>query len=390
MKWLSLLSISSFLGAAALAEEKPETMLAAAKKLMEPTAWRVDALISGEKSYRIGGIVAGQDFDLTIQEPKTTTRQIAVGEKAWSTTDGGKTWKPAKTIDRRFYHLAHTPIGYRENEKIPPFEKLKTTEVKGETQLHIRFIAPSEISYEGDRPNVWLILKDAAPTGIRRYVGPLVLEREHVLADVRYAALKEAKGVLPPPGNPEALPDENLPEAMLAAAQRKMNTGIWEVRGTLAGPKALQVEGLIQGRDFDLTYQSDDGKGADRQIAIKDKSWFSKDGGKTWKSVSADDRLVYNLVHTPLLADRMQPAFEEVGREEHDGEKWVQVRLKVDEKVGPDELPTYWLSLDDAGKATGIRRHHGSIFMSKDSVIACKLDYAPAGDKKIAKPAGVK
>jgi hypothetical protein len=391
MKWFMLLPVWCLLGVAALAEEKPEALLATAKKLMAPHPWKIDAIISGDKSYRLHGIVAGQDFDLTIRDPKTKTRQIVVGEKAWSSTDGGKTWKPAKTVDRRFYHLAHTPIGYRENEKFPPFEKLKTVEENGETLMHVRFIAPDETAYEGDRPNAWMILKDGAPTGVRRYHGPLVLDREIVTAEVRYAAPKDAAGVLPPPGNPEAVPDENTPEAALTAALKKMESGLWEVKGTIAGPKTLHVQGLINGRDFDLTYHSDDGKPADRQIAIKDKSWSSKDGGKTWKSVSADDRLIYNFVHTPLLSNRMQPDFEEAGREEHDGEKWVHLQLKVPEKLASEtQRPHYWLALDATGKPTAIRRHHGPIYMSKDAIVDCKLDYSPPKERTIAKPPGVK
>ena len=46
---------------------RPEAILAAAKKISENRAWRVDAQIVGDKDMKISGIVFGNDFDLTTE-----------------------------------------------------------------------------------------------------------------------------------------------------------------------------------------------------------------------------------------------------------------------------------------------------------------------------------
>ena|SRR5260370_40921653 len=86
-------------------QEKPEAILAAAKKASETRAWRVDARIEANKQMNISGIVAVNDFDLTIETVDGTKRQITLGGKSWVSEDGGKTWKNAGASDRRFYYL---------------------------------------------------------------------------------------------------------------------------------------------------------------------------------------------------------------------------------------------------------------------------------------------
>jgi hypothetical protein len=385
MKRFLLAVVSCALALHAFAEDKPEALLAAAKKLSSPNPWKVEALVTGEKSFKVAGLIAGQDFDLTIKDPKGQTRQIAVGEKAWSSSDGGKTWKPAKAVDRRFYYLVHTPIHFRADEKIPPFEKVAVAEEGGEPLMHVRFIADQKVAYQGDRPNAWLIMKDGATTGVRRYHGPAGFEGDYTTVDVRYASPTDDKGVLPPPGNPAAVPAENPADIWLVTAQKKMAAGVWEVQGTIAGPETIKVQGLLSGRDFDLTVSGGDDPPV-RQIVIKDKGWLTKDGGKTWKSTSSEDRLMYNLTHGPLITDRMQPEFEEAGREEHDGEVWQHVRMKVSEKLeSEDDRPHYWVAVDAKSEATSVRRYEGAGVI-QGNVLHCKLDYAPSKEKAIPPP----
>src|SRR6266404_7395765 len=83
-------------------QEKPEAILAAAKKASEARAWRVNARIEGDKQMNISGIVAGSDFDLTIETVDGTKRQITLGGASWVSEDGGKNWKNADVNDRRF------------------------------------------------------------------------------------------------------------------------------------------------------------------------------------------------------------------------------------------------------------------------------------------------
>ena len=78
---------------AASNQEKPEAILAAAKKATENRALRVDARIEANKQMNISGIVAGNDFDLTIETVDGSKRQITLGDKSWVSEDGGKNWK---------------------------------------------------------------------------------------------------------------------------------------------------------------------------------------------------------------------------------------------------------------------------------------------------------
>src|SRR5437660_2767979 len=74
-------------------QERPEAILAAAKKISENRAWRIDARIEGDKQMNISGIVAGDDFDFTIETVDGTKRQITLGGNSWNSEDGGKNWK---------------------------------------------------------------------------------------------------------------------------------------------------------------------------------------------------------------------------------------------------------------------------------------------------------
>src|SRR5213596_4236373 len=83
-------------------QEKPEAILSAAKKFADAKAWGVQAHVNADKDMKISGIIFGKDFDLTIETIDGTTRQITLGDKSWSSDDGGKSWKESKEIDRRF------------------------------------------------------------------------------------------------------------------------------------------------------------------------------------------------------------------------------------------------------------------------------------------------
>src|SRR5437867_9283851 len=163
--WISLLPVVFVLARASVGfakaqkkstaskQEKPEAILSAAKKLADAKAWSVQAHVTADKDMKISGIIFGKDFDLTIETVDGTTRQIALGDKSWSSDDGGKTWKENEEMDRRFYYLMHTPIKYSASEKIPPFAAVGTEKLGDESLLHIRFIAPDNITYHGDRAN---------------------------------------------------------------------------------------------------------------------------------------------------------------------------------------------------------------------------------------------
>ena len=367
-------------------EEKPEAILGASKKTSQGRAWRVDARIEADKQMNISGIVAGNDFDLTIETVDGTKRQITLGGKSWISEDGGKNWKDADVSDRRFYYLVHTPIKFDSEQKIPPHEKVAPEKGETEPLLHVRFKSPEKIHYEGDRPNWWIALEGGKPTVIRRYHGPGVLERNYVTTDAAYTEISDQPPVAGPPGNPHAVAAESGPEGLLMAAMKKMDEGVWEVKGTAHVSRTIKLHGLLSGKDFDLTMEPENGDVVRRQIVIKDKAWTSSDAGKTFHPGSPDDRLVYNLTHTPILSGRLEPPFERVDTEQHDGATWLHIRLKVNEKKDQADLPHYWLVLDPQGQARYIGRASVPEFNpGSNDVVRCNFEYAPAKEK-IAPP----
>jgi tetratricopeptide (TPR) repeat protein len=173
------------------------------------------------------------------------------------------------------------------------------------------------------------------------------------------------------------------PDALLAAAMKNMKSGVWSINGTVAFKKALKLRGLLSGEDFDLTMEPGVKPGVPmRGIVIKDKAWVCSDG-ETWHAGSADDRLLYNCSHTPIMAGRQLPPFEKVGVEQRGGQTWLHVRMKVQEKdVDPKQLPQYWVVLDSQGEARYIGHTEMPIISRGESdVVHCSLDYAPAKEK---------
>jgi tetratricopeptide (TPR) repeat protein len=371
---------------AASGQEKPEAILAAAKKIADAKAWSVQAHVNADKDMKISGIIFGKDFDLTIETVDGTTRQIALGDKSWSSDDGGKSWKENNEIDRRFYYLMHTPIKYSTNEKIPPFAEVGTEKLGNESLLHIRFIAPDKITYEGDRANYWIAMQDRQSPVIHRFLGPMGFENNYVTDQVDYTPNTDEHPILPPPGNPHAQAPPPGPEALLMAAMKKMSTGVWSVNGTVTFKNTIKLHGLLSGEDFDLTNERVKPNTPMRGIVIKDKAWVCSDG-ETWHAGSPDDRLLYNWAHTPIMTGRLWPPFEKVGSEQRDGQTWLHIQLKVAEaKADPKKLPQYWLVLDSQGQAQYIGHAEMPMFsQARKEVMYCSFDYAPAKEK-IAPP----
>src|SRR5207302_5763867 len=177
------------------------------------------------------------------------------------------------------------------------------------------------------------------------------------------------------------------PESLLMAAMKKMSSGTWEVKGTIGSEKTINLHGLLDGQDFDLTMET--GLKPDvpmRGIVMKNKAWVCSDG-KTWHPGTPDDRLLYNWTHTPIMSGRMEPPFEKVDSEQRGGAIWLHIQLKVPEKnVDLKSLPQYWLVLDSQGQAQYIGHAEIPMFSrGSTDVIHCSLDYAPAKEK-IAPP----
>ncbi len=171
---------------------------------------------------------------------------------------------------------------------------------------------------------------------------------------------------------------------------KKMTTDVWSVNDTVTSKKTIKLHGLLSGEDFDLTMEP--GVKANvpmREIVIKDKAWVCSDG-ETWHAGSADDRLIYNWTHVPIMAGRQLPAFEKIGAEQRNGQTWLHVRLKVPEKkVNPRELPQDRLVLDSQGQAQYIGHTEMPMFsQARNDVLYCSFDYAPATEKIAPPPLG--
>jgi hypothetical protein len=374
------------LGYSSLAKDKPEAILFAAKKPNDTRAWSVQAHVNATKSMKISGIVFGKDFDLTIETLDGVTRQITLGEKNWSSADGGKTWKATEKTDRRFYYLAHTPIKPDETMP-PPFEALGTEKVGSESFLHIRFIAPDKVTYEGDRPNYWIETPEKGPPVIRRYYGPAAFENEYINERVEYSLVTEKNPIVAPPGNPLAAAPAPGPERLLMTALKKMTIGVWAVKGTATFTKTLALQGLLEGANFDMTMEPGNQPNVPmREIMIGDKAWICSDG-KTWHASVPEDRLVYNITHTPIMHGRLQPPYEKVGNEERNGVAMLHIKMTVpDAKVQQKDLPHFWLVLDAQGEPLYVG--HAEIPMisrGSTDVTYCAFDYAPSKEK-IAPP----
>ena len=176
-------------------------------------------------------------------------------------------------------------------------------------------------------------------------------------------------------------------DPLVNAAMKNMETGVWSVNGTVTAKKPIKLQGLLSGEDFDLTMEPGVNPNTPmREIVIKNKAWICSDG-ETWHATRPDDRLIYNWVHVPIMADRKLPPFEKVGSEQRNGQTLLHVRLKVPEKnINPKELPQYWLVLDSQGQAQYVGHTEMPMYsQARKEVMYCSFDYAPA-EKKIEPP----
>src|SRR4030095_11985232 len=138
---------------------------------------------------------------------------------------------------------------------------------------------------------------------------------------------------------------------LVNAAMKNMETGVWSVNGTVQAKKTIKLQGLLAGKDFDLAMEPGVKPNTPmREIVIKDKGWICSDG-ETWHATSPNDRVIYNRAHVPIMTGRQWPPFEKVGAEQRNGRTWLHVKLKVQEKIDPKELPQYWIVLDSQGQA---------------------------------------
>jgi hypothetical protein len=139
---------------------------------------------------------------------------------------------------------------------------------------------------------------------------------------------------------------EGKPEAILAAAKKLSENQPWQIEAhVVAKDIDMKIVGVISGKDFDLTIETDDK--VRRQIVIGDKGWLSE-------SFTA-------------------PAFFSYKSQ-------------------------YWLAFDGQGEPLYIARYEGVIShlsfnkvtatVTKNTDTRCEFEYKLAKDKTIAPPEG--
>ena len=177
---------------------------------------------------------------------------------------------------------------------------------------------------------------------------------------------------------------QETPAAKLTTALEKLNSGgPIEVRATIRYKQSIFVQGIIMGEDFDIAWKAEDGS-VTRQIALGENAWATYDG-KKWKAIQPDDRLVYNLVRSPIRVPNpdKEYVYEEVGTEQRNGETLLHIRFKAAEKEA--SVPAYWLVLDAGGQPISVRRFVGAVTIG-DSAVQCEADYVPAKPGTTIKP----
>jgi hypothetical protein len=110
-------------------------------KLMESATWEVDATISRGKKMRVHGLLAGNDFDLTLEpQDRNAVRQIAIKDQVWASFDGSKTWKPQSASEqapfRRVFAFVHNPL--RSEAASPALQVVKQETHDGDTWMQLR------------------------------------------------------------------------------------------------------------------------------------------------------------------------------------------------------------------------------------------------------------
>ncbi len=181
-------------------QENPDSLVNAAMKNMETGVWSVNGTVTAKKPIKLHGLLAGEDFDLTMEpgvNPNTPMREIVIKNKAWICSDG-ETWHATRPDDRLIYNWAHVPI--MADRSLPPFEKVGSEQRNGQTLLHVRLKVPEKNINPKELPQYWLVLDSQ---GQAQYIGhtemPMFSQarKEVMYCSFDYAPAKEK--IAPPP-----------------------------------------------------------------------------------------------------------------------------------------------------------------------------------------------
>ena len=284
-----------------ISPENAPRLLAEALKLMETGTWELDATISRAFKFRIHGLLAGQDFDLTVEpEDRNAFRIIALKNQVWTSYDHSKSWKledaKGHALAQRFYAFVHNPLRYEAAS--PALQVIKQETHDGDTWMQLRPKKSDEKKAELTQTEYWIaISQDPKRNGVRRYEGP-VTEPGHEKEPLHCVATYQPTNdkTIQPPASAAALPEEHSapsasPDAKFAADNLKYSRDFYsKVHLVAIAHLSLGSAGTAE---FKYDRYPNGGperiRCGDGEFARKDgKTWLkSTDWGDTGKPVDA-------------------------------------------------------------------------------------------------------
>src|SRR5438876_1280485 len=269
-----------------ISPENAPRLLALALKLMETGTWEVDATISRAFKFRVHGLLAGQDFDLTVEpENRNAFRLIAIKGQLWTSFDGSKTWKledaKGDAVAQRFHGFVHNPL--RSEAASPGLQVVKQETHDGDTWMQLRPKKTDKKKAELQPTEYWIaISQDAKRNGVRRYEGP-VTEPGHEKEPLHCVETYQPKNdkTIQPPASAAALPEEHSapsasPDAKFAADNLKYSRDFYSKVHLVA------IANLSLGSAGTVEFKYDRyPNGGPERIQCGDGE-FARKNGKTW------------------------------------------------------------------------------------------------------------
>src|SRR6059058_2141434 len=335
-----------------ISPENAPRLLALALKLMETGTWEVHATISRAFKFRVHGLLAGQDFDLTVEpENRNAFRLIAIKGQLWTSFDGSKTWKledaKGDAVAQRFYGFVHNPL--RSEAASPALQVVKQETHDGDTWMQLRPKKSDKKKAELQQTEYWIaISQDAKRNGVRRYEGP-VTEPGHEKEPLHCVATYQPTNdkTIQPPASAAALPEQHSapsasPDAKFAADNLKYSRDFYSKVHLVAianlslgsagtaefkydrypngGPERIQCgDGEFARKDGKTWLKSSDwgetGKPVDTQTSKRLNNWVSlidaRSNGEPASNDSSEGATVMKFIGKEDQGEREEFVFEE-------------------------------------------------------------------------------
>jgi len=262
-------------------------LLTSALNLMETATWEVDATISRGKKFRVHGLLAGEDFDLTLEpQDRNAVRQIAIKDKLWASFDGGKTWKPQSSTEqapfRRVFAFVYYPL--RSDAALPTLQVVKQETHDGDTWMQLRPKTSNKKKAEPQQTEYWIaISQDSKRNGVRRYEGP-VTEPGHENEPLHCVATYQPannKAIKPPAGATALSEQESEPSAKPDA--KFADDNLKYSRDFYSKVHFVAIANLDFGAGGTAEFKYDRyPNGGPERIQARNGEEFARKDGKTW------------------------------------------------------------------------------------------------------------